>query len=119
MVRVRYGTNEALVDSILTMTSLYESRLRSPDEPGMAGLDRVLAVPRLLHQFAVGDSLTQIRSALERGRADGTVRADIGSGAQSREILGSVIGYSYFWTVDPDNFDVDPCGVRARSGPGR
>lgn len=76
MVRVRYGTKEALVDSVLT--SLYESRLRDPDEPEMVGLDRVLAVPRLLHQFAVSDpvllrAMLAARSAVTAGGATRTV----------------------------------------------
>ena len=127
MVRVRYGTKEALVDSILS--TLYESRLR--------GIDRVLAVARLLHTFAVEDpvllramftlnfeaaqaddllrqrvnrwldeSLAQIRSAVEAGKRDATVAADVDPIGQSREMLATVIGFAYLWTVDPENFDL-------------
>lgn len=135
MVRVRYGTKEALVDSILT--TLYESRLREIDEPGTVGLDRVLAVPRLLHRFALSDpvllramftlnfeaaqaddylrrrvnrwlddSLTQIRLAVEAGKHDGTVAADVDAAVQSREMLATVIGYAYLWLMDADNVDL-------------
>lgn len=135
MVRVRYGTKEALVDSILS--TLYESRLRGIDEPDASGLDRVLAVARLLHTFAVEDpvllramftlnfeaaqaddllrqrvnrwldeSLAQIRSAVEAGKRDATVAADVDPIGQSREMLATVIGFAYLWTVDPENFDL-------------
>lgn len=135
MVRVRYGTKEALVDSILS--TLYESRLQGIDDPGIVGLDRVLSVPRLLHDFAVSDPLllramftlnfeaaqaddslrrrvnlwlddclAQIRSALEAGTRDGTVAAGVDPVAQSRQILATVIGYAYFWTVDAGTFDL-------------
>lgn len=135
MVRVRYGTKEALVDAVLT--TLYESRLRGEDDPHATGLDRVLSVVRRLHAFAVedpvllramfvlnfeaaqaddllrqrvnrwlADSVSQLRQALDAGQRDGTVTGGVDPGVQSQDMLATVIGYAYLWTVNPDGFDL-------------
>jgi AcrR family transcriptional regulator len=135
MVRVRFGTKEALLDAILT--SQYESRLDPPDDPDDSGLDRVLGRiarmrafaeedPQLLRAMLVlnfeaaqtDDLLRQrirhwldtfldgITAAIRTGQADATINRTLDAETQAREILSTAIGYAYWWIVEPDRFDL-------------
>lgn len=55
MVRVRFGTKEALVDSILK--TLYEDRLIAPPDDSTCGADMVLQPVRALRDFAIADPI--------------------------------------------------------------
>ena len=134
MVRVRFGTKEALLDTILT--SQYESRLDAADDPSDSGLERVLSRIARMRRFAVEDGQllramlvlnfeaaqaddplrTRIRrwldhvlggmaDAVRTGMADASIAAELDADVQAREILSTAIGYAYFWIVEPD-FDL-------------
>ena len=134
MVRVRFGTKEALLDTILT--SEYESRLDQPDDPSESGLRRVLSRIDRMRRFAEEDAQllramlvlnfeaaqaddqlrTRIRrwldhvrggmaDAIRAGQSDTSIAAELDADVQAREILSTAIGYAYFWIVDPD-FDL-------------
>lgn len=134
MVRVRFGTKEALLDTILT--SQYESRLDAADDPSESGLDRVLGRITGMRRFAEEDGQllramlvlnfeaaqaddplrTRIRrwldhylggidDAVREGQSDTSIAAELDADAEAREILSTAIGYAYFWIVEPD-FDL-------------
>jgi AcrR family transcriptional regulator len=134
MVRVRFGTKEALVDAILT--SQYENRLDTPDDPSESGLQRVLGRIARMRRFAEEDGqllramlvlnfeaaqaddllrkrirrwLDQFRGglieALRAGQSDGSIASEPDADTQAREILSTAIGYAYWWIVEPD-FDL-------------
>jgi AcrR family transcriptional regulator len=134
MVRVRFGTKEALLDTILT--SQYESRLDAADDPSESGLDRVLGRIARMRRFAEEDGQllramlvlnfeaaqaddqlrTRIRrwldqflggiiEAVRAGQADASIASEPDADTQAREILSTAIGYAYWWIVEP-NFDL-------------
>jgi len=134
MVRVRFGTKEALVDAILT--SQYENRLDTPDDPADSGLDRVLGRIDRMRQFAEDDGQllramlvlnfeaaqaddqlrTRIRrwldqflgaivEAVRAGQSDASIVSEPDADTLAREILSTAIGYAYWWIVEPD-FDL-------------
>ena len=134
MVRVRFGTKEALLDTILT--SQYESRLDPQDDPSESGLQRVLGRIARLRRFAEEDGqllramlvlnfeaaqaenqlrarirqwldhfLDGLTDALRAGQSDGSVAPELGADTQAREILSAGIGYVYWWIVEP-GFDL-------------
>jgi len=134
MVRVRFGTKEALVDAILT--SQYESRLDTPDDPTEPGLNRVLGRIARMRRFAEEDGQllramlvlnfeaaqaddqlrTRIRrwldqflggliEAVRAGQSNGSIASEPDADTQAREILSTAIGYAYWWIVEPD-FDL-------------
>jgi AcrR family transcriptional regulator len=134
MVRVRFGTKEALVDAILT--SQYESRLDTPDDPTEPGLNRVLGRIARMRRFAEEDGQllramlvlnfeaaqaddqlrTRIRrwldqflggliEAVRAGQSDGSIVSEPDADTQAREILSTAIGYAYWWIVEP-GFDL-------------
>jgi AcrR family transcriptional regulator len=134
MVRVRFGTKEALLDTILT--SQYEGRLDQPDDPSDSGLQRVLGRIDRMRLFAEEDGQllramlvlnfesaqaddqlrTRIRQWLDRylsgladairiGQTDASIAAELDADAQAREFLSTVIGYAYWWIVEP-GFDL-------------
>jgi AcrR family transcriptional regulator len=127
MVHERYGSKEALLETILAD---YERRIDVAPEPGATGFQRVLAPILGLREFAAHDprllramfSLnfealhdrdvlrrriqgwldrlqTRLRDAVADGQADGSI-AD-GSGAEeiSSEIMATGIGYAYAWVM--------------------
>ena len=134
MVRVRFGTKEALVDAILT--SQYESRLDTPDDPTEPGLNRVLGRIARMRRFAEEDGQllramlvlnfeaaqaddqlrTRIRrwldqflggliEAVRAGQSNGSIASEPDADTQAREILSTAIGYAYWWIVEP-GFDL-------------
>jgi len=134
MVRVRFGTKEALLDTILT--SQYESRLDTADDPSESGLDRVLGRIARMRRFAEEDGqllramlvlnfeaaqaddplrarirrwlnhfLGGVADAVRTGQSDASIAAELDADAQAREILSTAIGYAYWWIVEPD-FDL-------------
>jgi AcrR family transcriptional regulator len=78
MVRVRFGNKEALLDAILT--TRYEGRLDTPDDPDESGLERVLRRIANLRAFA-GDDPDLLRAMLvlnfEASQADTQLRSRI------------------------------------------
>jgi len=136
MVGERFGTKEALLDSVLEQH--YERRIDVDPDPGASGLERVLAPvdalctfaaedPRLLRAMFVlnfeaihdPDVLRQrIRSWLSRlrdrlteaalaGQSDGTVTANVDATEISGEIMAAGIGYAYMWIVAPEEIDLE------------
>ncbi|BBZ34611.1 TetR/AcrR family transcriptional regulator [Mycolicibacterium confluentis] len=134
MVRVRFGSKDALLDAMLA--SRYESRLDIPDEPGDSGLQRVLRRISGLREFAISDpdllramlvlnfeaaqADTQLRTrirnwidrvrtgfaeAIRTGQADGSITDSLDAGAESREMVSATIGFAYWWIVEP-GFDL-------------
>lgn len=134
MVRVRFGTKEALLDTILT--SQYESRLDTPDDPTESGLNRILGRIARMRRFAEDDGQllramlvlnfeaaqaddqlrTRIRrwldqflggliEAVRAGQSDASIASEPDADTQAREILSTAIGYAYWWIVEPD-FDL-------------
>lgn len=136
MVRVRFGTKEALVDTILT--TLYEERFTAVQDAGTSGIERVLSPIQKVHGFAVEDpgllkamfvlnfeaaqaddllrqrvtqwldsTVAVARAAVETGHADGTIDSSFEPAVLSRELLATMIGYAYLWTVNPRDFDLE------------
>jgi len=134
MVRVRFGTKEALLDTILT--SQYESRLDTQDDPSESGLDRVLGRIARMRRFAEEDGqllramlvlnfeaaqadnqlrtrirqwldhfLNGLTDAVRAGQSDASIASEPDADTQAREILSTAIGYAYWWIVEPD-FDL-------------
>jgi AcrR family transcriptional regulator len=134
MVRVRFGTKEALLDTILT--SQYESRLDTQDDPSESGLDRVLGRIARMRRFAEEDGqllramlvlnfeaaqadnqlrtrirqwldhfLNGLTDAVRAGQSDASIASEPDADSQAREILSTAIGYAYWWIVEP-NFDL-------------
>jgi AcrR family transcriptional regulator len=134
MVRVRFGTKEALLDAILT--SQYESRLDTPDDPTESGLNRILGRIARMRRFAEEDGqllramlvlnfeaaqaddqlrtrirrwldhfLNGIIDAVRKGQSDTSIASELDADTQAREILSTAIGYAYWWIVEPD-FDL-------------
>lgn len=135
MVSARYGTKEALLDTILT--EQYESRLDPPSEPGTPGIDRVLARLDRLRAFAVEDPdllrailvlnfeaaredgglririrqwldqfLGGLTEEIRAGQGDGSVNGSLDADEQAAEIIATGIGYAYSWIVEPDRVDL-------------
>jgi AcrR family transcriptional regulator len=134
MVRVRFGTKEALLDTILT--SQYESRLDTQDDPSESGLDRVLGRIARMRRFAEEDGqllramlvlnfeaaradnqlrtrirqwldhfLNGLTDAVRAGQSDASIASEPDADTQAREMLSTAIGYAYWWIVEPD-FDL-------------
>lgn len=135
MVQVRFGTKEALLDSILT--DYYESRMDIAPDPATSGLEQVIARIRAFRTFAAEDPrflravfvlqfeapragaflkdrvqtwLQRERSGFERalatGVADGSLRIDDAIAQVARDILSTGIGIAYWWVSDPDGYPV-------------
>jgi AcrR family transcriptional regulator len=135
LVNVRYGSKQALLEALLE-TELEDRLLAAPgtDASGLEQLlqpiDRVLALldddPQLLRAFfvvmfeAIGPVpvlrphvsgwLARLESAtaqaVEQGRRDGTVRADVDAGAVVSELNHLSIGIVYRWLLEDEDFDL-------------
>ena len=134
MVRVRFGSKEALLDAMLS--SRYEGRLDIPDEPGESGLDRVLRRIASLRDFAIDDpdllramfvlnfeaaqADTQLRTrirhwidhvradlaaAIRAGQDDDSITGGLDADVESLEMVSTIIGFAYWWIVEP-GFDL-------------
>jgi AcrR family transcriptional regulator len=144
MVAERFGTKDALLDTILERD--YERRIDVEPGPEATGFDRLLAPvdaliafakddPRLLRAMfilnfeAVHDSgvlrqriqqwLTGFRAKLAEGirvgQVDGSVTPDVDPADASQEILAAGIGYAYLWIVTPNEFDMESALSRWRN----
>ena len=127
MVHERYGSKEALLETILAD---YERRIDVTPEPGATGLQRVLAPILGLREFAAHNpqmlramfSLnfealhdrdvlrsriqswldrfqTRLRDAVTEGQADGSIAKGFGAEDISSEIMATGIGYAYAWVM--------------------
>lgn len=134
MVQFRYGTKEALLETLLR--DEYETRLlldTSGESTGLARIlsqidrlhDEALANPELMRGFFalcfesfgpvqslsdwINDWLARYDevtvSALETGVADGSVRPDIDPDAEAGAFVASGLGYAFRWMVSPETVD--------------
>jgi AcrR family transcriptional regulator len=135
MVHARYGSKEALLDTLLR--SEYELRFSPPPDPTATGLQQVLALldhfeelfnddPRFLESmfvvsFEAVKRATSVRPrivawlsqladtvehALRTGTQDASIRADLDIEAVVTEILAAGWGLAYGWIVLPERFDL-------------
>lgn len=134
MVQFRYGTKEALLETLLR--DEYETRLlldTSSESTGLARIlsqidrlhDEALANPELMRGFFalcfesfgpvqslsdwINDWLARYDkvtvAALEAGVADGSVRPDIDPDAEAGAFVASGLGYAFRWMVSPATVD--------------
>jgi AcrR family transcriptional regulator len=135
MVRVRYGSKEALLQSIFG--SELDRRLLPPDDEDLTGLAWVLSrldhvsrlleeEPQLLRAFCVmsfeaagpvpalrpwysqwlADYERQIAAHLKAGVRDGTVRKDVDAEHVAADFVLHGIGLVFRWTLDSEHFDL-------------
>jgi AcrR family transcriptional regulator len=135
MVQFRYGTKEALLESLLREE--WETRLLAEPDPSLSGLeqtlaqvellrDQVAAAPELMRGFFVltfealgplrslgtwlGDWLARYHSATEgalrSGIEDGTIRPDIDPVSEAGALIGDCVGQVFLWTATPDRLDL-------------
>jgi AcrR family transcriptional regulator len=134
MVQFRYGTKEALLETLLREE--YETRLLADDPDELNGLERILAQIDRLHDEVVAkpalmrgfyalcfesfgpvpslnswinDLLTRYDkatvAALERGRNDGSIRSNIDALAEAQAFIASGLGFAFRWMVSPETVD--------------
>ena len=134
MVQFRYGTKEALLETLLR--DEYETRLLLDTAQGATGLERILRQVDRLHDEALDnpelmrgffalcfESFGPVQSlsdwindwlarydevtseALQAGVADGSIRADIDPRAEAAAFVASGLGYAFRWMVSPDTVD--------------
>lgn len=140
MVRERYGSKEALLETVLRD---YEGRIDVPREPGTSGLQRVLAPILALRDFAADDPrllravlslnfealhdhdvlrrriqgwLSQLEEGIRRavidGKADGSISSPGDADDFASEMIATGIGHAYAWILDPATVDFE--GVLTR-----
>ena len=135
MVHVRYGSKEALLESIFG--GALERGLMPPDNAGLTGLAWVLAlidhvmtllrderdllraicmmsfeavgpIPSLRGWFS--DWLTsyerQAAAHLRAGQLDGSVRTDVDPEYEAAQFLLTGLGLIFRWTLSPDDYDL-------------
>jgi len=133
MVRVRYGSKEAMLESIFG--SELDRRLLPPEDEDLTGLtwmlsriDHVLRLleeePQLMRAFCVmsfeaagpvpalrpwysrwlADYERQIAAHLKAGVRDRTVRKDVDAEHVAADFVLHGIGLVFRWTLDPDGF---------------
>jgi AcrR family transcriptional regulator len=135
MVRARYGSKDAFLGTLLS--DEFERRFLRADEHSEGlrralaphdSLRRQLAEDtKAVRAFIVlsFEAVTPIEGlaermtewldryerylvdALERGREDGSVRADLDPAAEARRFLGTGIGHAFRWVVRPETFEFD------------
>jgi AcrR family transcriptional regulator len=134
MVRARYGTKEALLESL--MHSEYEPMLLAAPAPAANGLETVIGhlehlatqaseKPELLKALftlcfeAVGpvqqlgpwlrDWLSQYRAiaceAFTQGQRDGSIRPDLDGDTETHRLITYGLGLGFRWTLDPESVD--------------
>lgn len=134
MVQFRYGTKEALLETLLR--DEYESRLLLGTSGQSTGLERILSQIDRLHDEALAnpelmrgffalcfESFGPVRSlsdwindwlarydevtieALEAGRADGSIRSDVDARVEAGAFVASGLGYAFRWMVSPETVD--------------
>lgn len=130
MVRERFGSKEALLETVLQD---YERRIDAAPDPGTSGLQRVLAPILALRDFAADDPrllravlslnfealhdhdvlreriqswLAQLDAGIRRavidGLADGSVAPACDAEEVGSELIATGIGYAYAWILAPD-----------------
>jgi AcrR family transcriptional regulator len=130
MVRSRYGSKEALLESVLRND--YEPLMSAPEVHGQNGLDRAVAVvsrafvaaedqPALLRAFftvcfeTVGpvghlkpwltEWLNRIESevaaALRKGEKDGSVSTHVDPDVEARRVIAFGLGIGFRWVLEP------------------
>ena len=135
MVRARYGSKEALLESIFS--SELDRRLMPPTDADLHGLGWVLArvdhVATLLEEerelmlalsvmsleagVGIGSLRTwyatwfaeyerQIARHLREGQVDGSVRDDIDPEAEAAQFVLTGLGSIFRWTLNPDGYDL-------------
>jgi AcrR family transcriptional regulator len=135
MVRARYGSKEALLESIFG-TEL-DRRLMPKTDQELTGLPWVLArvdhvaqlldeEPELTRAFAVmsleagvgisslrawythwlGEYERQMAAHLRQGQRDGTVRAELDPEAEAAHFILTGFGMIFRWTLSPQEFDM-------------
>lgn len=134
MVRARYGTKEALLESLLRTE--YEPMFLAEPAPAGRGLDIIIGHLEHLADQAVDKSkllrafftlcfetvgpvqqlgpwlrnwLAQYRAtALEaflRGQADGSIRPHLDAQAETRRLMNFGLGLAFRWTLEPQDVD--------------
>ena len=134
MVQLRYGTKEALLETLLR--DEYETRLLLDASEDATGLERILCQIDRLHDGAVENpelmrgffalcfrSFGPVQSlsewindwlarydevttdALEAGRADGSIRPDIDPRVEAGAFVASGVGYAFRWLVSAETVD--------------
>jgi AcrR family transcriptional regulator len=135
MVRARYGSKEALLESIFA--NALNTRLLPQGDEGLTGLPWVLArldhvtgllldEPGLMRAFCVMtfeavvgiDSMRTwytgwfehyerlVAEHLHAGRGDGSVRDDLDPEHEAQQFVLTGIGLVFRWTLDPDGYDL-------------
>jgi AcrR family transcriptional regulator len=135
MVQFRYGTKEALLESLLLEE--YEPMLLTEPSPTATGLERVLAqidrlndqvitTPGLMRGFFVlsFEALGPLKSlsdwicdwleryesatvaAIRTGIDDGTIRPEIDPQLEAGALVAACIGQAFRWTAAPDAVDI-------------
>jgi AcrR family transcriptional regulator len=135
MVRARYGSKEALLESIFG--SELDRRLLPSDDTGLTGLPWVLArvdhVASMLEEerelmrafcvmsFEAAGPIPSLRSwysrwladyerrmadQLRAGQLDGSVRHDLDVEHEAAEFLLHGLGLVFRWTLDPEGYDL-------------
>lgn len=132
MVRARYGSKQALVESL--WEAEYEAYLDLEPDESLNGLEQALAQVETMRSLAERDSghmramfvlccetvssagqpwiqrwLTAyeeaLRSGLRRGREDGSVREDLDTDEVAEAVLAYIMGRGLMWTGAPDAID--------------
>ncbi|MFE2995756.1 TetR/AcrR family transcriptional regulator [Nocardia sp. NPDC059246] len=134
MVRVRFGSKQQLVETLVALP--LEDLLAADSVDGRSGWERLLgrlSELRRLHDedpdllfafFAIGfdaaggaadlrphmkgwiERITEVLGAMvEAGVADGSIRADVDASRAARWIVRSVVGISYEWLLARDRVD--------------
>jgi AcrR family transcriptional regulator len=130
MVRSRYGSKEALLESVLRND--YEPLMSAPEVNGQNGLDRAVAVlsrafvaaedqPALLRAFftvcfeTVGPVghlkpwLTawlnrvesEVAAGLRKGKKDGSVGTHVNPDVEARRVIAFGLGMGFRWVLEP------------------
>ncbi|AII10932.1 TetR/AcrR family transcriptional regulator [Rhodococcus opacus] len=144
MVHARYGSKDALLDSILT--THYEERMDIAPDPALNGLQQVLARIDAFSEFAAEDGeflravfvlqfeatrgTAELRQrvatwvdrerqgfihAIQNGVDDGSIRADLHAIHEATDLIASGIGIAYLWVTDATDTPIGPTLGRWRS----
>jgi AcrR family transcriptional regulator len=134
MVRARYGSKEALLESLLDTE--FQPLFLTPPGEGASGIDAALA--RIDHLAAaaeakpdhtralftlifeavgpieslgpwlrawLGDYCAGAAEALRLGQKDGSVRADLDPDVEADRIMNYGLGLAFRWTLEPEKVD--------------
>lgn len=148
MVAERFGSKEALLDSILEQ---YYVRWVGVDAaPDLTGLEQVLSPIDALSEFVIDDPQTLramfvlnfeavhntdalrqriqlwlgrfrtlLTEAVSAGQQDGSIRRDVDPANVSADIVATGIGHAYAWIVTPEDYDYKSTLARWRDNVAR